>query len=456
MTRFIRILLVIPFILGLFSLLVGAAIGERNASSEIHVLRVDGTIVPVMQDYIDRGITKAEEENAAAVVIDLNTPGGLLDTTENIVDRILEARVPVVVYVNRWAGSAGTFITMASHVAAMSPGSRIGAATPVSGEGEELPETYQKKITEDTAAHIRGLANMRGRNQEAAVATVAEALSFTGKEALGIEPLTDAHKEVLETEKGYLDPPLVELYAKDLDSLIGKIDGVQVEVGGEEITINTEGYHKNANDMNFIERFLLAISNPNIAYILLSIGSLGIIFELSSPGTFVPGITGALSLLMGFYSLSILNAYWAGILLVFLAFALFIAEVFTTTFGILTAGGIVSMIAGALILFSGGPSAFSLNVDWWVIAVVVIGVVAFFVFAIQAVVRTQRGKQPTGADGLTGMTAEVRTTLDPKGIVFIHGELWQAILDEGQAEPGEEVIVKEVDGLKLKVSKKGE
>ncbi|MFP4641968.1 MAG: NfeD family protein, partial [Dehalococcoidia bacterium] len=172
--------------------------------------------------------------------------------------------------------------------------------------------------------------------------------------------------------------------------------------------------------------------------------------------TFIPGIAGALSLLMGFYSLSVLDAYWAGILLVFLSFGLFIAEIFTPTFGIFTAGGVISMIAGALILFSGGPSAFSVSVDWWVIAVVVIGVVAFFVFAIQAVVRTQRGRQPTGADGLTGMTAEVRTTLNPKGTVLIHGELWQAIIDEGQAEPGEEVIVKEVDGLKLKVSKKGE
>ncbi|MFO8009681.1 MAG: nodulation protein NfeD [Dehalococcoidia bacterium] len=438
-------------------LLVAGAVSLASAESEspaVHVLKVDGTIVPVVADYIDRGIDKAEKDGASALVIELKTPGGMLSTTEDIVDLILESQVPIVVYVDRWAGSAGTFITMASHVAAMAPASRIGAASPVSGSGEEISDTLKRKLNEDTAAHIRSLADLRGRNQKAAEATVFEALSFTDQEALGIAPLPETHQEVLGQDSQLLDPPLVDLGARDIEELLKKIDGWQVEIGDQQVTIRTEGYTLEENDMNFIERFLHALSDPNIAYILLSIGSLGIILELYSPGAIIPGVVGALSLLMAFYSLSVLNAYWAGVLLILLAFALFAIELFTTSFGLLTTGGIASLVIGSVILFSGGPSMNDLGVDWWLIAIVVAMIVAFLIFAIHAAVRTQRGKQPTGTDGMAGMKGIVRTTLNPKGTILVHGELWEAILDEGEAKPEEEVIVTHVDGLKLRVTRK--
>ncbi|MFO8101488.1 MAG: nodulation protein NfeD [Dehalococcoidia bacterium] len=452
MKKVFHILCLLPFLMGILSLAAGAI--ADTSSPEVHVLHVDGTIVPVIADYIDRGISRAEDEGAAVVVIELKTPGGMLTTTEDIVDRILEAEVPVVVYVDRWAGSAGTFITMASHVAAMAPASRIGAASPVSGSGEEISETLEKKLQEDTRAHIRSLADLRGRNQKAAEATVAEALSFTDQEALGMAPVPSSHREVLEMGSPCLVPPLVDLGAEDIYDLLDKLDGREVVLDSGTATIHTEGYTIHKTGMNLIERFLHAICDPNIAYILLSIGSLGIILELYSPGSIIPGVTGALSLLMSFYALSVLDAYWAGVLLILLAFGLFAAELFTSSFGLLSSGGVAALVIGSLILFSGGTSMADFGVDWWLIVVVVVGVVGFLVFALYAVVRAQRSKQPTGAPGLIGKEAQVRTALDPRGTVMVHGELWEAVLDEGRAEPEEEVIITEVEGLKLKVTRK--
>jgi membrane-bound serine protease (ClpP class) len=426
MKKCMRIFFLLTFILGILSA------GMANAASPvIHVLQVDGTIVPVVADFIDQGITEAENRGATAVVIRLNTPGGLLAPTEDIVDRILNARVPVVVYVDRWAGSAGTFITLASHVAAMAPGSRIGAATPVA-MGEEMPEEVKRKITEDIAARVRSIAEMRGRDPEQAELTVREGKSFTDSEAL--------------------EANLIDLRADSLEDLILQLDGIEVTIHGEKITLNTQGYVLDEIEMTFIQRFLLAISDPNIALILLSIGSLGLTLELFNPGTIFPGVVGAISLLLAFYSLAVLDAYWAGITLILLAFALFAAEVFVTSGGLLTAGGLGSLIFGSMILFGG--RAPGIHIDWWVIAIVAGAVTAFFVFIVQAVVRTQRRKDPTGVDGLIGMVAEVKTALNPKGTVFLHGELWEAILDEGRADPGEEVTVTEVNGLKLRVTKK--
>ena len=427
MRKCMRMFFLLIFILGILSA------GMANAASPvIHVLQVDGTIVPVVADFIDQGITEAENRGAAALVIKLNTPGGLLAPTEDIVDRILEARVPVVVYVDRWAGSAGTFITLASHIAAMAPGSRIGAATPVV-MGEEMPEEVRRKITEDVAARVRSIAEMRGRDPEQAELTVREGKSFTDSEAL--------------------EHNLIDLRADSLQDLISQLDGMEVTIHGEKIILNTEGYVLDEIEMTLIQRFLHAISDPNIAYILLSIGSLGLILELYSPGTIFPGVIGAISLLLAFYSLAVLDAYWAGIILILLAFVLFATEVFVTSGGLLTAGGLASLIFGSLILFGGRPGMIGLQIDWWVIVIVAGAVTAFFAFIIQAVVRTQRRKQPTGQEGLIGMVAKVKIALNPKGTVSVHGELWEAILDRGKAEPGEEVTVTAVEGLKLRVTK---
>lgn len=428
--------------------------GSATPSVQIDVLRVEGAIVPAVASYIDRGISKAESHQAAAVIIELNTPGGLLSTTERIVDRILDAEVPVVVYVDRWAGSAGTFITLAAHVAAMAPASRIGAASPVSIDSDNgLSDTMKKKITEDTAASIRRLADLRGRNLKAAEATVLEALSFTDQEALGIKELPQDYQELLELETPYLDPPLVDLGAANLDTLIAQLNGMKVDVAGEEVTIVTEDAVTNRIGMTLIERFLQVISDPNIAYILLTLATTGLILELINPGTILPGVVGAICLILAFYSLAVLEASWAGIFFIILAFVLFIAEVFTTTFGILTLGGIASLVMGSVILFGGGPELFQLQIDWWVIALVVIVVTAVFVFVVGAVIRSQRRRPVTGKEGLVGKIALAQTELDPTGMVLIEGERWTARAEGGRIEPGEEAVVTKVEGLKLWVAK---
>jgi membrane-bound serine protease (ClpP class) len=404
-------------------------------SPKIEVLTVNGTIVPVVASYIDRGISQAESEGAVVCIIELNTPGGLLNSTEDIVQRILNARVPVIVYVSprgSWAASAGTFITISANIAAMAPGTSMGAAHPVS-TGEQMPEEVSKKVTEYSAAWIRSIAETRGRDAEQAALAVSESKSFTASEAL--------------------DARLIDLRADDLESLISQINGRKVTLAsGIEVTINTTGYELNANGMNGIERFLHVISDPNIAYILMTLATIGLITEISNPGLIFPGVIGGICLFLAFYSLGVLNAYWAGVLLIFLAIGLFVAEVFTQAFGILTAGGIASLVIGSLILFS--HSSPEMEVNRFLIAGVAILIAAFVIFMVGAVVRGQRRRVATGAEGLLGRVAVAKTSLDPKGTVLVDGELWKAVVDMGKIEPGEEVTITKVEGLKLLVTQR--
>ncbi len=423
--------------LGFFlAIIVGSLlpIFTSAANQTIHVLHVEGTIVPVTADYIDRGIEKAEDENALACIIELDTPGGLLDSTEEIVQRIMNADVPVIVYVSpggAWAASAGTFITLSAHIAAMAPGTTIGAAHPVSAGGEEIPEDQMKKIVEFSAKWMKTIAQERGRNIEEAELAVTESKSFTDVDAL--------------------EANLIDLRAGSLDELIALINGRQVKLAnGLEVTLDTSSYAITRNDMSLIEGFLHAISDPNIAYILLSLGSIGIIAEIYSPGTFFPGIIGAISLLLAFYSLGVLDANLGGILLIILAFGLFIGEVLTTTFGIFTAGGITALVLGSLILF---PEA-GFQVSPWLIAVVAAVVAAVFAFVITRIVRAHRRQAYTGREELVGKTAVAKSALEPEGIVLFKGERWTATVEKGKVKPGEEVTITRVDGLKLHVTRK--
>jgi membrane-bound serine protease (ClpP class) len=406
------------------------------ATQSIQILHVEGTIVPVVADYIDRGITKAEDENATACVIELDTPGGLLGATEEIVQRIMNADVPVVVYVSpkgAWAASAGTFITLSANIAAMTPGTTIGAAHPVSAGGEEISEDQMKKIVEFSAKWMEAIAQERGRNVEEAQLAVTESKSFTDVDAL--------------------DANIIDLRADNLEDLIVQLNGWKVTLAnGREVTIDTTGYEPTRDEMSLVENFLHAISDPNIAYILLSIGSIGIIAEIYHPGAFFPGITGAISLLLAFYSLGVLDARWGGILLILLAFGLFIGEVLTTTFGIFTIGGIIALVLGSLILFPAAGPLF--QIDPWLIAVVAILITAFFAFVIQRVIRVYRRQASTGREELVGKTAVVKAALEPEGMVLIKGERWTAISEKGKVKLGEEVIITRVDGLKLYVTKK--
>ena len=246
---------------------------------------------------------------------------------------------------------------------------------------------------------------------------------------------------------------LIDFQANNLESLIGQLNGRQVTLtSGEKITIDTTSSILIRNEKNFAERFLHAISDPNIAYILMTLATIGLITEISNPGMIFPGVVGGICLLIAFYSLGTLNAYWAGVFLILLAFGLFVAEIFTTTFGILTAGGLTSLVIGSLVLFSNNPPA--LEVNRGLIAVVAIVIAAFFIFVIGAIVRGQRRQTATGAEGLIGKTAIAQTELDPKGTVIIEGEHWSASVDGNKVELGEEVTVIAVNGLKLVVQKK--
>lgn len=423
-------LLVISVAAGLGGSLIAAA-----SPTTVEVLTVDGTIVPVIADYIDRGISQAEEDGTTVCIIELNTPGGLLDSTERIVQSIMNADVPIVVYVSpkgAWAASAGTFITLAGHIAAMTPGTTIGAAHPVSAGGEEIPEDQMKKIVEFSAKWMRTIAEERGRNMEEAELAVTESKSFTDVDALEYN--------------------LIDLRADNLESLISQIDGWKVTLAsGQEVVIDTADYDTTRNEMNAIEKFLQTLSDPNIAYILFTLATIGLITEISNPGLVFPGVAGGISLFLAFYSLGVLDAYWGGIALMLLAVGLFIAEYFTTSFGLLTAGGIASLVMGSLILFSHSPG---IQVDIGLIIGVAVGFTAFAVFVLGAIIRGQRRCKATGAEGMIGTIAIAKTPLDPTGTVLAQGERWTAASEGGKVAPGEEVIITKVEALKLWVVKK--
>ena len=430
---FFRFFCIAFMVIPLFACFGGGIINA--ATSSVEVIKVEGTILPVTADYIDRGINQAEENNAEVCIIELNTPGGLLGSTEKIVQKIMNANVPIVVYVTpkgAWAASAGTFITLSSHIAAMTPGTTIGAAHPVAGGGEEIPEDQMKKITEFSAKWMRTIAEERGRNMEEAELAVTESKSFSDVEAL--------------------ENNLIDLRADTLEILIAQINGWKVTLAnGDEVTIDTSSYDTNRNEMNAIEQFLKTISDPNIAYILFTLATIGLITEVSNPGMIFPGVVGGISLCMAFYSLGVLNAYWGGIALILLAVALFVAEYFTSSFGLLTAGGVAAMVVGSLILFSHSPG---IEINRGLIAGVTAGVAAFGIFVVGAIIRGQRRRKITGAEGMMGRTAIAKTPLDPSGTVMIQGELWTAVAEGDRVAPGEEVIINEVEELKLRVVKK--
>ncbi len=432
-----RILLRI-FLLAFFILPIVGSLGSGIASASsptIEVLHVEGTIVPVVADYIDRGISHAEDEDAAVCIIELNTPGGLLTSTEKIVQKIMNADVPIVVYVSpkgAWAASAGTFITLSAHIAAMTPGTTLGAAHPVSAGGEEIPEDQMKKIVEFSSKWMRTIAEERGRNMEQAELAVTESKSFTDVDALEYN--------------------LIDMRADNLKSLISEIDGSKVVLAnGEEVTIDIADYEIARNEMSAVESFLQVISDPNIAYILFTLATIGLITEITNPGMILPGVAGGISLFLAFYSLGVLNAYWGGALLILLAIGLFVAEYLTTSFGLLTTGGIISMVMGSLILFSHSPG---IEVNRGLIAGVTIGIAAFGIFVIGAIVRGQKRRKATGAEGMIGKLAIAKTPLDPTGTVLTQGELWTAVAEGDKIRPGEEVVIDKVEQLKLWVVRK--
>jgi len=432
--RLRRIRLALSLSAILFAGLTFACAGGPDAPpGAIHVLTTDGDVNPVMERYIDRGIDAAEDEEAGAVVIRLDTPGGLVSSMDDIIKRILEADVPVIVYV--WpsgghAASAGTYIAYASHVAAMAPATQIGAATPINSSGDDIEGDLRNKVINDSVAKIRGLAELRGRNADWGEDAVREGAAVDAAEAL---------------ELG-----VVEHVADDLEELLGVIDGTEVELqDGQQLVLSTASATVAYNNRNFIERFLEIIADPNIAFLLLSLGSLGIFIEFLHPGAIFPGVFGVISLLTAFFALSVIPFNWAGVALIMFAFILFGLEMFYTSHGILGLGGAVALVLGGSLLTAGNPPGFTVS-PWaiWPLALVFGAIV---IFVLVNVMRIRHLPAAMGMEAIVGRSAVVRSALDPQGFVFMNGELWKAEVDEGTIPPGENVIITQIKGLRLRV-----
>jgi membrane-bound serine protease (ClpP class) len=429
--------IILALVLLLLALSAGASVYAQTP--HVDVITIKGAINPVLIDYVKRGIEQAEDNSAQALIIQMDTPGGLDTAMRDIIQLMVNSRVPVVVYVapsGARAASAGVFITIAAHVAVMAPNTAIGAAHPValSEEGESaMSETMEEKVVNDAAAYIRSLAETHGRNLEWAENAVRESVSATEREALDLN--------------------VIDMVAADLESLVAQLDGRQITMlNGQVVTLQTANATINDVPMRTIESFLYAIADPNIAYLLLSVATLGIMVEIFNPGLIFPGVVGGISLLLAFYSLGMLPVNYAGILLIVLAIGLFVGEVLTTTFGIFTAGGVVSLVIGSLILFQGGSPVF--RIDPWLIATVTIIVTGALSFIIHRAVSAHRKQAKTGREELIGKTATVKVALNPEGTVFFKGERWNAISEDGDIKAGEEVIISRVDGLLLYVNKK--
>ena len=424
----------------------------------VHVLTYDGTVDPVMVRYIDRGIDEAERTNARAVVIQLDTPGGLVTSMEKIVKRINTSRVPGIVYVHpagAHAASAGTFITMAAHVAAMAPGSRIGAASPVGSGGGDIEGTLGEKIKEDLAALIRGIAEERGRNVAWAEKAVTEALSANSCEAVGRCEVSEGREPPCIIDDEGVQRCIVDFEASTLDSVLQQADGMRVSVGdiARPITldlINAPGGIV-FNNRTLVERFFALLSDPNIAFLLLSLGGAAIFIEILNPGLLFPGIFGVIALVLAFFSIGTLPINWAGVALIGLAFALFAAEIFVSGFGILGIGGAVSLILGGLLLTSSSNAEFQVN--RWLLYSVAIVLAAFFIVVAGALIRSRQGGVTIGIDSMVGKAAVARSVLNPEGTVFIGGASWRAQTGGTTIEEGEDVVVTDVEGLKLTVEK---
>ena len=404
----------------------------------IYTAEVDSIIHPVSAQFMIETIERADAENAALVLFTLRTPGGLVDSTRDIVTRMISARTPVVVYVGPSGGraaSAGFIIALAADVTAMAPGTHIGAAHPVSGGGAAMDETTSKKAAEDMAAYARTIAAKRGRNVPLAEQAVLASKAFTEEEAVKATP------------------PLVDLIATSRDDLIEKLDGRTVRrFDGRTTTLRTSSARIVAVEMTLRQRILSSIAHPNIAYILLSLGTLGLTIELWSPGAVLPGVVGGLSLLLAFFALQVLPINYAGLMLMLFGLLLLMLELKVTSYGLLTIGGVVSLIFGSLMLVDTPVPELQLNVG--LVVSVVVGFTAIAGFLVRLAVASQKTVPITGAEGLVGEAGEALTPMaaGAVGRLRVHGEVWNATANEPIGS-GDRVVVTRVNGLTLTVRK---
>lgn len=425
---------VLPLYIG--GLLIAAA-PQPNPANKVLLIQVNGVINPVSAEYITRAVDRAEAENFHALILQMDTPGGLLESTRQITKRFLGARVPVIVYVaptGARAASAGVFICYSAHLVAMAPSTNIGAAHPVNiGAGADSTQNaMMDKVTNDAVAQIKSMAEKRKRNAEWAEQAVRESVSITEREAL---------------EKN-----VINFIAPSLDSLLTILDGHEVETEAGKTTLSTRNAEVIANPMTWRDKILDQLSNPNLAYIFLMLGIYGIFFELSNPGSIFPGVVGAILLILAFYSMQTLPVNYAGLLLILLALLLFVLEVKIASYGLLTIAGIISMALGSLMLFK-SPDNFMdpmVRVSMEIVITFTLLTAAFFLVALTFAFRAHKRKVTTGKEGLIGEIGEARTAISANGRVLVHGEIWSAYSDQ-PIKKGKKIRVVAVDGMRLKV-----
>jgi membrane-bound serine protease (ClpP class) len=422
----------IALFVGLF--LVLGSFGDTEEKSSVYVIEVEGIINPATAKFITESIDHAAQEGAQCLIIELDTPGGLMDSMRNIVKKILTSHIPIIVYVGpsgARAASAGVFITLSAHIAVMAPSTHIGAAHPVTlgAEGKES-KTMTDKIVNDTVSYIKTIAKKRGKNVDWAEKAVRKSVSITEDEAL---------KE-----------NVIDMISPDLQDLLSRLDGKVIKFDGVSRTLLTKGVKPKTVQMSWRYRLLDTISNPTIAYILLMLGIYGVFFELSNPGAILPGVVGGIFLILAFYALQMLPINFAGLALILFAIILFIAEVKVVSHGLLAVGGVISLLLGSLMLIE-TPTEY-MRISLSVIIPAVLVSAAFFTFAVTKAVKARLAKPTTGTEGLVGEIGTASTPLSPEGKVSIHGEFWNATSDQ-TIDAGERVQVIGMTNLKLKVKK---
>ncbi len=419
-------------LLSLFLVLLPAT----AATQTVHVITIDATINPAIAEYIGSEIDAAHRDGAECLIVRLNTPGGLLKSTRVIVSSLLTSPVPVIVYVSpsgAQAASAGVFVTLAAHIAAMAPGTNIGAAHPVGMQGAEPDSVMNEKATNDAAAFIRTISENRHRNVQWAEDAVRKSISITETEAL--------------------KDSVIDVIAPTVPALLDSIDGRTVDLGGTKEVLKTRNARIVEREMGTKNKILDLLSDPNIAYIFFLLGVYGLLFELYNPGAILPGVVGVISLILAFYSLHTLPVNYAGLALMIFGVILFIIELKIPSHGLLSIGGIVSLLLGSVMLISPESPLDMVSLSWTVIIGAVGFTALFFIFAIGMGVKAQARKPTTGTEGLIGETGEATTDLAPEGTVRVHGELWHVIASEGNLTRGDKVVVTAVEGLRLRVRK---
>jgi membrane-bound serine protease (ClpP class) len=420
----------------LIILLILALPFSQAADKHIKVIRIEESINPGTAAFLARGTEQAVDDEAVLVVVQLDTPGGLVSSMRTMVKTIMNAPIPVVTFVSpsgAQAASAGVFVAMAADIAAMAPGTNIGAAHPVVAGGKEMDETMDTKVVNDLVAFIKSIASRRGRNAEWAEEAVRKSVSITAEEALKLN--------------------VIDLVASDMGDLLAKLEGWSVQTKEGEKKLALKGLPIQTVQENLRDKVLKTVSNPNIAYLLMLIGLAGLYFELSHPGTIFPGVVGGISLILAFYAFQTLSVNYAGVLLIILGAILFLLEIKVTSYGLLSVGGVICLTLGSIMLFNTGTPG--LRISWSVLIPAVLVISGFFITVALLAVRAHMAKPLTGYRGLIGEIAVAKEPLAPDGKVFVHGELWNAT-SEDIVPVGTRVEVVGVENLWLKVRKIGD